>query len=526
MAQQTRGVLCLPKACDGAQISEVRVVLSRIREFAVKRLLQIVGGALVVLIAVMIVRTTQVGSPAPAAAATPPAVAVDSAMAAEHLSAAVKFRTVSMASGAPIDTAQFFAFHNYLTQAFPRVHATLSRETVSTLSLVYKWAGVDTTLAPVVFMGHMDVVPVPPENLKDWTHDPFSGDIADGYVWGRGTLDDKTTVLATLEAVEGLLAQGVRPARTVYLAFGHDEEVGGLFGARKIAETLSARGVKPAFVIDEGGILTGGLVPGVKGRGAVVGIAEKGYLSLRLRAKATGGHSSMPGSRTAIGALSRAIATLEANPFPYKIDGPTRGMLDAMAPYVPFAQRVAFANLWITESVVIKSLKSAPATAAMIHTTTSPTMMTAGIKDNVLPPEATAVVNFRIRPGETTESVTGYVRRVINDTLIAVEPTDSAHVDPSPVSDISSAAYKLIEYTVRRLAPGEQLPVLPYLVVGGTDGKFWGPYSANVFRFLPVPLADGDFERIHGLNERVRVADYASAVGFFANLIKGLDTLK
>ena len=301
-----------------------------------KRLLLMLVGAVAVVAAVMIVRTTQVPAPAAAAAATTPAVTVDSARAAEHLSGAVKFRTVSMASGAPIDTAQFLAFHAFLAQAFPLVHRTLTLETVSRLSLVYRWVGTDSAAPPVVFMGHMDVVPVPPENLKDWAHDPFSGDIAEGYVWGRGTLDDKTTVLATLEAVEGLLAQGVRPARTVYLQFGHDEEVGGMYGARVIVDSLIARGVKPAMVIDEGGIMTGGLVPGVKGRGAVVGIAEKGYVSLRLRATAVGGHSSMPGARTAIGAISRAIAALGANPFPFPLDGPTRGMLDAMSPYVPF----------------------------------------------------------------------------------------------------------------------------------------------------------------------------------------------
>lgn len=490
-----------------------------------KRLFLLLFAAVVVLAAVMIVRTTQVPAPAPAAPATAAIVKVDSALAAERLSGAVKFATVSMESGAAIDTATFLAFHEFLATSFPRVHSTLRRETVSRLSLLYTWPGIDTTLPPVVFMGHMDVVPVPPENLKDWTHGPFSGDIADGYVWGRGTLDDKTTVLATLEAVERLLEQGVRPARTVYLTFGHDEEVGGLFGARKLVDTLVARGVKPAFVIDEGGIMTSGLVPGLKGRAAVVGIAEKGYLSLRLRSTAPGGHSSMPGARTAVGALSRAIASLEANQFPYAIDGPARGMLDAMAPYVPFAQRLAFANLWITESLVIKGLKESPSTAAMIHTTTSPTMINAGVKDNVLPPEATAVVNFRIRPGETVASVIARVRSVVNDTLIRVEPTDSAHVDPSPVSDIRSPSYRLIDRTVRGMAPGEAIPVLPYLVVGGTDAKYWGPHTNNVFRFLPIPLGDGDFVRIHGLNERVKVADYASAVGFFANLIKGLDQL-
>ncbi len=491
-----------------------------------KRLILVLLGALLVIATVMVVRTLAVPAPAAATSTKAPAVAVDSSLAAQRLSGAVRFATVSMASGAPIDTAAFLGFHDFLQQSFPLVHRTLRREKIAGLSLVYTWLGVDTTAAPLVIMGHMDVVPVPEANRQEWTHDPFSGDVAEGYVWGRGTLDDKTTVLASLEAIEGLLAQGYRPSRSVFLTFGHDEEVGGRYGARVIVDSLVARGVKPAMVIDEGGFMASGVIPGVKGRAAIVGIAEKGYLSLRLTAKAQGGHSSMPTGRTAVGALSRAIAALESRPFPSSIDGPTLGMLEAMAPYTPFGQRLALANLWITGPLVRKTLRASPLGAALMHTTTSPTMLSAGIKDNVLPPEATAVVNFRIRPGETMETVTATVRDIINDTLIAVVPTDSARTDPSPVSDVDSPAYRLIESTIRAMAPGEAMPVLPYLVMGGTDAKYWGPHSSNVFRFLAIPLGDTDVARIHGVNERVAVADYASAVGFFSGLLRGLDQLR
>ncbi len=492
-----------------------------------KRLILLVLSSVVIVAAVMVVRTMQVPAPAPATAqAAGPSVRVDSALAAERLSGAVRFATVSMASGAPIDTVAFLGFHEFLTQSFPRVHETLDRETIAGLSLIYRWVGVDSTAEPVVIMGHMDVVPVTAENRAEWLHDPFSGDVADGYVWGRGTLDDKTTVLASLEAVEGLIAQGYRPPRTVYLTFGHDEEVGGRYGARVIVDTLVARGVKPALVVDEGGFMASGVIPGLDGRAAIIGIAEKGYLSLRLTAKAVGGHSSMPTSRTAIGALSRAIAVLESNPFPSSIDGPTLGMLQAMAPYAPFTQRLALANLWIAGPFVRKTLNASPLGAALMHTTTSPTMLSAGIKDNVLPPEATAVVNFRIRPGETLQTVQERVITLINDSMISVEPTDSARTDPSPVSDTDTPAYRLLASTIRAMAPGEALPVLPYLVMGGTDAKYWGPHSTRVFRFLPIPLGDTDGARIHGVNERVSVADYASAVQFFSGLLRGLDQLQ
>ena len=453
-------------------------------------------------------------------------VEVDTAVATQRLAEAVRFRTVSYQSGAPIDTAAFLGFHAFVAQAFPRAHAALTREVVGGLSLLYTWKGADPTAAPVVLMGHMDVVPVPEANLAEWTHAPFSGAIADGYIWGRGTIDDKTTVLATLEAVEGLVASGYVPPRTVYLTFGHDEEVGGRYGARAIVDTLVARGVKPALVIDEGGFMASGVLPGVQGRAAIVGIAEKGYLSLRLTAKAQGGHSSMPTARTAVGALSRAIAALEAHPFPLSMDGPTRGMLQAMAPYATGTQRVVLANLWLTEPLVVRTLGQSPLGAALMHTTISPTMLSAGIKDNVLPPEASAVVNFRIRPGETQQSVIEYVTRTIADTMITVAPTDSARTDPSPVSDPASPAFRLIARTVRAMMPGETVPVLPYLVMGGTDAKYWNEHSDKVFRFLAVPMGDGDVARIHGVNERIRVQDYVASVRFFSGLLRGLDQLQ
>jgi len=491
----------------------------------VKRALLTIGLVFLALAMVLVARTMRVPAPAPPPADAAAGIAVDEGAAAERLAGAIRFATVSYASGAPIDTAAFLDLHRYLEGAFPLVHGTLTREVVAAASLLYTWAGTDASLEPVVLMGHIDVVPVTEQNLREWTHAPFSGDVADGFVWGRGALDDKTTVLSILEAVEGLIREGYRPSRTVVLTFGHDEEVGGRYGARTMVDLLVSRGMRPALVLDEGGFMAAGVIPGIAGRAAIVGIAEKGYISLRLRAQAPGGHSSMPGGRTAVGALSRAIARLEANPFPARLDGPTRSMLEAMAQYAPFGRRLVLANLWLTGPIVRSMLGGTPLGAALMHTTTSPTMLAAGIKDNVLPPEAMAVVNFRIRPGETIASVTNRVRTVIADTMVLVEPLDSVGVDPSSVSDVNSPAYQLIAETIRAMAPGEQVPVLPYLVMGGTDAKFWGAHSDRVFRFLAVPLAEGDIERIHGVNERVAIADYATSVSFFARLLKGIDRL-
>lgn len=491
-----------------------------------KRLLAVIALVVVVLLGVMAVRAMRVTPPpAPAAAAAPAALPpLDTAALAMHLAGAIKFPTVSLASGGPIDTAAFLGLHDYLRETFPLVHSTLTREVVDGLSLLYTWTGRDSTLPPIVLMGHIDVVPVPEPNLTEWEHAPFSGDIANGYVWGRGTLDDKSTVLAVLEGVEGLLRAGVHPARTVYLTFGHDEEVGGRYGARKIVDELVARGVKPALVIDEGGFMGKGMLPGINGTAAIVGIAEKGYVSLKLTALAEGGHSSMPTARTSVGALSRAIERLETNQFPSSMSGPTRTMIEAMAPYQPLGQRMVTANLWLTAPLVEAMLAKNELGAALLHTTTAPTMLSAGIKDNVLPPEATAVVNFRIKPGETVQSVMERVTQVIADSQVHVAQLDSVGVDPSPVSDTNDPAYKLIAATISGMR-GEPVPVIPYLVMGGTDAKYWGPHSARVYRFLPIPLGEGDRARVHGVNERVSSTDFATAVTFFMRLLQGSDRM-
>lgn len=486
-----------------------------------KRVLTVLALAATVALVVMVVRTTRIARPtALEAGPAEPAPPFDSAAAATHLAGAIRFPTVSLTSGGPIDTAAFLGLHQYLETTYPLVHRTLQREVVGGLSLLFTWTGSDPALAPLVLMGHMDVVPVPAPNLPKWTHGPFSGDIAEGFVWGRGTLDDKTTVLATLEAVEALLRAGFQPKRTIYLTFGHDEEVGGRFGARAIVAKLTGMGVKPAMVLDEGGFMAAGLMPGLSQRSAIVGIAEKGYVSLKVTASAPGGHSSMPTARTAVGALSRAVAALEANPFPSALDGPTLGMVEAMAPYLPFGRRMLLANLWLTGPVVKAGLGANPLGAALMHTTTSPTMLQAGVKDNVLPPEATAIVNFRIRPGETVQTVLARVKEVIADSQVTVAPMDSVQVDPSPVSSTETPAYRALQRIIRTMVPGEDPPVIPYLVMGGTDAKYWGPHSDRVYRFLPIPMGEGDRDRVHGLDERVSIRDLATSVGFFARLIQ------
>jgi carboxypeptidase PM20D1 len=338
-----------------------------------------------------------------------------------------------------------------------------------------------------------------------WTHPPFAGRIADGYIWGRGALDDKVSVLAIL------------PRRTIYLAFGHDEEIGGLGGAAKIAALLHARGIRLEYVLDEGGTITKGILPGVSSPVAMVGIAEKGYVSLALTVESSGGHSSMPPRHTAVGILSSAIHKLERNPFPAKIQGPTRALLETVGPNLAFGQRLVMANLWLFDSLVKRRLSASPLSDALIRTTTAATMFEGSVKENLLPAKARAVVNFRILPGESSRSVIHHVRNAIDDPRIRIAPLDLS-IEPSPVSDINSSGYSNLQRTIRQTFP--DAIVAPWLLVAATDSRHYAGLSDNVYRFAPLQLTRQDVPRLHGTDERIPVADYKHCVKFYIQLIR------
>jgi len=471
--------------------------------------------ALVVVITVRTVRFVPYPAPADARDSLPP---VNDSLVAAHLAGAVRIATVSYQDSAP-QLAQLHALHAYLAQTFPRAYASLSHEVVGDASLLFRWTGSDSALEPVVMMAHLDVVPVEEGTESAWTHAPFSGDIADGFVWGRGTLDDKIGVLSTLEAVESLVARGVHPRRTVYLAFGDDEEVAG-HSAADIVELLRSRGVHPLVAIDEGSaIVQGGIIPGITRPVGLIGIAEKGHMSVALTVTTAGGHSSMPPPQTAVGVLAQAIDRLERHPLPARLDGPTAAMFDHLGREMPLGARVAMANLWLTRSRVLSEMAASPTTNASIRTTTAPTMIRGSPKENVLPIRAQAIVNFRIISGETPDDVLSHVRSVVNDPRVSITLSGQP-IPPSPVSSTSSAAYRTIEQEIRVLEPNAI--VSPSLVIGATDARAYGGYARDVYRFLPMRLGPADLDRIHGTNERVGVHDYARGVAFMTDLIAHL----
>ena len=278
--------------------------------------------------------------------------AFDSQLAARSLAGAIAFPTISWEGGGTETqkkaTQEAFAgFHAYLEKTFPQVYAKLEHETIDQNNLLFTWKGSDPSLKPILLMGHQDVVPVEAGTEGKWTRGAFSGDIADGFIWGRGALDDKMTVVGLLEAVDVLLSKGFQPKRTIYLAFGQDEEIGGMEGAEKIAQTLKSRGVQLEFVEDEGGFISRGLVPGVSAPVAMIGTSEKGYLSLELTVETAGGHSSVPPRESSIGILAAAIRRIEKHPMPAHVHGPVGEFLEYAGGSASFPMRLVFTNMWL-----------------------------------------------------------------------------------------------------------------------------------------------------------------------------------
>lgn len=449
---------------------------------------------------------------------------IDTQKAARDLSGAIPFQTISWEGGGTpeqkkVTQEAFAGFHAYLEETFSQVYARLEHETVGANNLLFMWKGSNGSLRPMLLMGHQDVVPIESGTEQKWTHPPFSGAIAEDMIWGRGTMDDKVTVIGVLEAVDTLLAEGFRPQRTVYLAFGQDEETGGLQGAELVGQLLKSRGVELEFLQDEGGLITKGMVPGVSAPVAVIGTSEKGYLSLVLSVDMEGGHSSMPPRQSSIGILSEAVHRVETHPMPPHIRGPVGEFLEYAADGASFPLKAVFKNMWLFAPVVQQVLASSPDTNALLRTTAAPTIFRAGEKDNIMPSRAEAVVNFRILPGDTIASVTEHVREVVHDPRVKLEPiSGEPPTEPSKQSSPESPNFKRLQRTVEQIYP-DALSV-PFVYIAASDTKHYAPISRDVYRFLPILAETSDLDRIHGTNERIGVENFARAVQYYAQLMR------
>ena len=483
-----------------------------------KRILLTLLTLLLLLAVAVVANTLRQGSRQLAVPPAPP-LAVNERGVAESLAASLRFKTVSSYEDPRLNADQFLGLHTLLQQRFPKAHAALKRELVGELSLLYIWPGADAKARPILLMAHQDVVPISPGTESTWQAPPFAGEIRNGFVWGRGAWDDKSQLIAQMEAVEMLLASGFQPRNTIYFSFGADEEVGGLRGALEIAKLLQARGVKLSFVIDEGLVITEGILPGLARPAALVGIAEKGYLSVALKVPAPAGHSSMPPGKgeSAIALMSAALRRLDDQQFPASISGVAREMFETVAPEMAGFSRYALTNLWLFGPLVQAQLEKGASTNAMLRTTTALTVFNAGNKDNVIPGQADATVNFRLLPGDTSEDVMRHVKATVGSGRfdITAMPYSS---EPSPVTPTGSDSYQLISRTIRSVFA--DTIVAPGLMIGATDSRHFTAISDHIYRFSPVRARAEDLPRFHGTDERISTGNLAELVRFYHQLLR------
>ncbi|MCY7364827.1 MAG: M20/M25/M40 family metallo-hydrolase [Frankiaceae bacterium] len=450
--------------------------------------------------------------PAPAGAEPDPGP-VDAAAAAERLARLVRIPTISSRDPEQVDEAAFARFREELAALYPRLHAALEREVLGTGALLYRWpSGSDAP--PLVLMAHYDVVPV---EGQDWRDDPFSGRIADGLVHGRGALDDKGSLVAVAEAVESLLAQGSVPRRDVYLSFGHDEEVFGA-GAPLAVAALTARGVQPWAVLDEGGAVVSGVFPGVDGPIAVVGLAEKGMLDLELTTTDAGGHASAPAPGGATARLARAVLRLDDDPFPARLDDVVLQMVDTVGRQARGAHRALFAHAAALRPVLARVLAGSSRQGnALVRTTVAITQLEGSPASNVLATRARANANIRIALGETVTSAVEHVRRVVDDPSVVLRVVHGN--DPSPVSRTDHEPWALVSRAVRAVYP--DATVTPYVMVQASDARHFAQISDSVYRFMPFDLSAEELATIHAADERLSIAALGRGIGFYRALITG-----
>ncbi|WP_420387686.1 M20 family peptidase [Roseivirga sp.] len=433
----------------------------------------------------------------------------------EHLQTAIQLKTISHEKAEDFDSTQFELFNSFLRNTYPLTDSLLNHQTFNAYSHLYEWKGSNSSLKPIILMGHLDVVPI--ASPDKWSVDPFAAEIRDGKIWGRGTIDDKFSVIGILEAVEMLLHEGFQPERSIYLAFGHDEEVGGDLGAVSIVNALQSQGIQAEYVLDEGYAITQKLIPGIDPDVAMIGIAEKGSTTIEFTVDMEGGHSSQPASATAIDVLAGAIARLKEKPMEATISEAMAGFIDQLGPEMGFVNKMAFANKGLFKPLIISTYENASnAGNALVRTTTAPTIFEAGIKENVIPTSARALVNFRIIPGQTAEDVLAHAIEVIDDERVKAR-FYGFNSEPSPVSPIDSWGYEIINRSINEIF--EKTLTAPNLVIAATDSRHYSPLSDNIYRFVPYHINEENISTFHGIDEHILVEDYENAIRFYRQLI-------
>ena len=477
-----------------------------------KKLLALLGIGLLLIITIIFIKTF---TNSPGAHQKGISLEALPANAITHMSQAIQLRTETPNDAYVFDTTTFLAYRKFLEKSYPLIHKNLPRTTIDSFNYIYEWKGTDTSLLPMVLMAHYDVVPVEASAVKLWHAVPYGGEVKENYIWGRGVLDDKSSMGSVLEAAEAQLAKGFQPKQTILLCFGADEESSGN-GAIAVVKYFKSLHKRFDIVVDEGGEISTEDMKDVKRPIASIGVGEKGYVTLILTAQKAGGHSSIPAKTTVIDILSKGLYKLRENQMPAKIIPPIKAYLERVSGYTDnFWKKMMLSNMWLFENQVINNLSDAPNTNALVRTTIVPTIVNSGVRDNVIPTFATASVNSRILPGETQQDVYNYVEKTINDTNIKITYYHNFSTLPSSTTDINSKAFKRVEKVINAIV--DDVIVAPMLMVGATDSRNYREISDGVINFTPMTNAKG----YHGIDERLLISDFQKFVNFYTLLIQG-----
>jgi carboxypeptidase PM20D1 len=441
-------------------------------------------------------------------------ILIDEIRAIENLAESIKFQTISYQEKEKFPQEEFNYFIEWAAKTYPEFHQALTLEKLGH-SLLFKWKGSDVTLSPILFEGHYDVVPIIPGTEDLWDEMPFSGTISSNRIWGRGALDDKSGVIGLMEAATYLIKNNFQPTRTVYFGFGHDEEIGG-GGAALITEKLREQGIQLHWSLGEGSFVNRGFFPGVDKLIAPINVAEKGIMNLLIVAKADGGHSSTPPSRTAVTLLAEALMKLEKEPLPGSLEGLSAVMFDEVSKHMPFSYRFLFANRWLFGGIIESQMSSSPVINAMIRTTTAPTMLNGSIKSNVLPIEASALINFRLHPRDTIESVTDHVRRIVGSEDVEVRLLGG--MEASGISSWNSPGFEIVATSLNKVY-GDVISV-PGLMIAASDTRHYSKIADNSFRFNPFSIVPEDMTGFHGTNESIDIDSFVAGIKTYVEIIR------
>ena len=438
---------------------------------------------------------------------------IDGEAATNNLAASIRFKTISHQDKEKFSPQEFEGFIKWAADTYPEFHSAMQLEMLE-YTLLFKWEGSDNSLAPILLTAHYDVVPVIPGTESIWEEEPFAGVISNNRIWGRGALDDKSGVVGMMEAATYLIQNNFQPTRTVYFSFGHDEEIGG-GGAAQVTEKLKQEGVQLQWSLDEGSFVNRGFFPGVDKLVAPINVAEKGIMNLLIVAKAKGGHSSTPPKKTAVTILADALIKLENEPLPGSLEGLSAVMFDEVSKHMPFGYRFLFANRWLFGGLLDSQMSSTPVINAMIRTTTAPTMLSGSIKSNVLPIEATALINFRLHPRDSIESVTEHVRRVVGSDQVEVRTLGG--IEASGVSSWESPGYEIISSSLSKVY-GEVVSV-PGIMIAASDTRHYSKVADNSFRFNPFSIVPEDMTGFHGTNESIDADSFVAGIKTYVDII-------